>query len=168
MTFTISHSNLPDGSYQLRFGDVTLGYARKTEDGFFGQSLFSGEAECSTMKALKEWFAAHVAEFQGLIHASTQPDRLTVDTARRMAGMSHSMLDRYLQELRSYHPYLRGDQYAGAILKLAMETQLQWPNLPGRDHCLKVLEKYADQLPKMRQVDFEASDRARTPVYFNR
>lgn len=161
----ISHSIDDNGQYQLKVGATVLGLVRKTVDGFYAELFYGDCAERSSMADLKLWAADIVGTFQGLGERKQPAYYITVDDARKIGGLSHSQITTRVKELYKFHPYLRKEQYGAAILKEAMEAQARWPNIPGYKDAVKWLADNADKLPKMRVVDWEASERQRRPVY---
>lgn len=126
MNLEISHSTT-GSTYSIFCGKFLLGAARKTEDGFLGETLFGDVLEASTMKALKEAFATLADSLEGLKqHLVAKPYYITVDDARKIGGLSHSAIATRIKELHKFHPYLRGEQYGAAILKQAFEAQARW------------------------------------------
>lgn len=157
----VTLETLDSGNYNLRYGKEVIGMARKTVDGFYGESIFGDWWELPTMKALKENFEQLATGLEGIRQRAVRKHYMTVDEARRKGGISHSGISQRVQEFARFHHYLPRHHYGIAIYVIAMRAQARWPNAPGGKEAAQWLADNAARLPEVRELDTDHWDRTR-------
>lgn len=161
----VTHQTPSPDSYVLLVGKEIVAYARKTVDGFYAELLNGDTFELPTMKALKDKLAELADAFKGVVERrDTRPYYITVDDARKVGGMSHTMIAHYLNDVKQFHSYLQPQQWGAAIMKMRMELLASGES----GEWAKVwLQNQAHRLPTLRQVDMEAWNRYREVRYLS-
>lgn len=156
----ITHTTANALDYRIHFGDFLLGFAKKVEEGFIGETVFGDFFSEKTMTDLKQKFKEVAFALKGLQYRMNRKViYMTVDEARISGGISHGGIMQRTKEFARYHHYLAPRHYGVAIMVIAMRAQARWPNLPGADSAIKWLTVNADRLPEVKELDTDHLDR---------
>lgn len=160
--YEVTHETRSTGDYALWCNDFEIGRVRKNQDSFTADLVDGEKLEAKTMAGLKEAVALHVADWERL--SSPNRERFTVQDAIKLAGLSHSAVRVGLEEAHRFHRYLGKHELGGFLIRQTMELQAAWP---WGTTARRWLQNNAHLLPKVRKVDFEASERTGRAVYLD-
>lgn len=150
---TVTHS-LVDKTYHLIYKGFLLGYASKSEDGFFlERGFFSDEKNYKTMSELKKKLREDLPDY--VVNPPPKLKPLSIRDACRRAGYSNNGVSYAIERLKSIWPNLPSHLCGDRIFRMAMEEQAKFPY--GKYACEWLVEN-----PNVGKYDLE--DRKRREI----
>lgn len=161
---SVTH-RIDQGVYKLISQGQVVGVLKQTDKGFYGSLVTGEELPEGTMAHIKTVAESLVAAWEGFAgRIKEKQPRITIEEARKMAGLSHGMLNNYIREIKQFHPYVPVHKWGAAIVKMAFELQVKIPGMLTK-YEKEWLEARKDQLPEMKEVDWEWYELTRSVKY---
>jgi hypothetical protein len=130
MKTPITHSQPDaDGVYTLRTGKHEFGQTWKHDGGFIAEVSLLGQKQVLTARTMKELKEQIATAYPDVLK---QPERIvypTIDQARRRAGLSHTEVRGYLDEIRHFHPEMNPRHQGGYMMRRTFENIRDFPEL---------------------------------------